>query len=147
MTVTEDRTDALLETDHQEPVPEDGSVLDILQLLEEAASDMRAYADLVKSLRTPVGVVTYLRRLSTVEQQIVLTESGAADQHALEVAHARSEVLQQVCAQVLSRDIPLEMARELLGPMWREPLSSASDLQVGLVSWRDYAPGITRAAR
>lgn len=45
---------------------------------------------------------------------------AAAERHALEVAHARSEVLQQVRAQVLSMGVAPADARELLGSLWRD---------------------------
>lgn len=118
MTVTEDRTDALLDGD-QAPVS-DGSVLEIVQLLEEAIAEQREYAAMFRELATPTGVLKYFRHLSTADQQIVLSESGVTDQHGLEIARARSEVIQQVCAQLLSKTEP-DLVRELLGPFWREP--------------------------
>jgi hypothetical protein len=119
MTVTDDRTEALLNGDHQD-APEPGSVNDLLELLEECVAEQRQYAAMFRALDTPAGVLKWFRRLSIAEQQVVLTESGAAERQALEVAQARSEVLQQVRAQVLSTGVTAEVARDLLGSFWRD---------------------------
>jgi hypothetical protein len=104
--VDEDATAALLTSSEDQDVSDTW----ISDAFEDYAKVTRAHHDLL------VRYNAHLREDTEFYERV----KAATERHALEVAQARSEVLQQVRAQVLSTGVTTDTARDLLGSFWRD---------------------------